>query len=214
MFDFSLLISPFFQTIYMVAASGFLTCLFGFSLGILLFITRPNQIYARHRLNQFLNVLVSTLRSIPFIILMIALIPFTRWLVGTSIGTTAAIVPLTLCAIPFLGKVIQTTLQEIPFGLIEASQSMGASTQQIILKILIPESLPGIIHAITLTLINLVAYSAMAGAIGGGGLGDLAIRYGYQRFDTNVMFFTVIILIVLVQVTQYLGERCAKRLKR
>src|SRR3990167_7489153 len=197
MFEINLFIEPFFQTLYMVFVSGFFATVFGLPLGILLFITQSQHILPKPHLYRGLSLLVSGLRSIPFIILMIAIIPFTRLIVGTSIGTTASIVPLTLCAIPFLGKVIQTTLQEIPFGLIEASQSMGASTQQIIL-----------------TLINLVAYSAMAGAIGGGGLGDLAIRYGYQRFDTNVMFFTVIILIVLVQVTQYLGERCAKRLKR
>lgn len=214
MFDFQLLIEPFWQTIYMVAVSSFFTVLFGLPLGIILFITQPNRVYAHPFLNKFLNIFVSGLRSIPFIILMIALIPITRYLVGTSIGTTAAIVPLTICAIPFFAKVIETTLQEISGGLIEASQSMGASTRQIIFKVLIPEAMPGIIQGITLMVINLVAYSAMAGAIGGGGLGDLAIRYGYQRFDLGIMLMTIVVLIFLVQFTQFLGDFFVKRLKR
>lgn len=214
MFDFQLLIEPLWQTIYMVVVSSFFTVLFGLPLGVILFVTQPRRIYARPVLNKILNMLVSGLRSIPFIILMIALIPITRYLVGTSIGTTAAIVPLTICAIPFFGKVIETTLQEISGGLIEASQSMGASTRQIIFKVLIPEAMPGIIQGITLVVINLVAYSAMAGAIGGGGLGDLAIRYGYQRFDLQVMIMTIVVLIFLVQFTQFLGDFFVKRLKR
>ena len=213
MFEWQLFIEPFFQTLYMVSLSGLLATLFGLPLGILLFITQQQQIFAHPSLNKLLNMIVSSLRSIPFIILMIALIPFTRAIVGTSIGTTAAIVPLTVCAIPFLGKVIETALGEIPYGLIEASQSMGASIQQIVLKVLLPEALPSLIQGITLTVINLVGYSAMAGAIGGGGLGDLAIRYGYQRFDIKVMLITTVILIFLVQFTQFIGDTLLKKLR-
>ncbi len=214
MCDWHLLIAPFFQTLYMVCCAGLLATLIGLPLGVLLFITQPKQIFVHPTLNSILNMLASGLRSIPFIILMIALIPFTRLLAGTSIGTTAAIVPLTVCAIPFLAKVIETTLREVPAGLVEASLSMGASKRQVILKVLLPEALPGIIQGITLTVINLVGYSAMAGAIGGGGLGDLAIRYGYQRFDVQVMLITIAILIFLVQFAQLIGDGFVKRLRR
>lgn len=214
MSDWHLFIEPLWQTIYMVVISGLIATLLGLPLGVALFITRPQQILAHAKINNVINMLVSGLRSVPFIILMIALIPVTRMIVGTSIGTTAAIVPLAICAIPFLGKVIESTFCEIPYGLIEASQSMGASTMQIIFKVLLPEALPGLIQGITLMMINLVGYSAMAGAIGGGGLGDLAIRYGYQRFNMQVMLITIVILIFLVQFTQFLGDRLVKRLGR
>ncbi|MBI5448178.1 MAG: ABC transporter permease [Gammaproteobacteria bacterium] len=214
MFEISLFIEPLWQTIYMVFFSSLLAMLFGIPLGVVLFITRPHHILSHEKIHRLMNMLVSGLRSIPFIILMIALIPFTRFLVGTSIGTTAAIVPLAVCAIPFLGKVVESVLSEVSSGLIEAAQSMGASTMQIILKVLLPEALPGLIQGVTLTVINLIAYSAMAGTIGGGGLGDLAIRYGYQRFDTQVMLLTIVILILLVQFTQFLGDLFVKRLRR
>lgn len=214
MFDFQLFLLPLWQTIYMVIASSALATVFGLPLGVLLFITRSPMIAPQNKLNRALNGLVSIGRSIPFIILMIALIPFTRAIVGTSIGTTAAIVPLTVCAIPFLAKVVETALTEIYPGLIESSISMGASVWQIVIKVLLPEALPGLIQGITLMVINLIAYSAMAGAIGGGGLGDLAIRYGYQRFNMPIMLATIVILIVLVQLTQWLGDYIVKKLRR
>ncbi|MGL6176924.1 MAG: methionine ABC transporter permease, partial [Vibrionaceae bacterium] len=165
--------------------------------------------------NRVLNFLLSTIvnigRSIPFIILLVVIIPLTRLLVGTSIGTTAAIVPLCVGAIPFIARLVEGALVEIPDGLIEAAQAMGASTLQIIMKVLLPEALPAIIHGATVTLVTLVGYSAMAGAVGGGGLGDVAIRYGYQRFDGTMMLITVVILVILVQLIQSIGDYFAKR---
>ena len=146
-------------------------------------------------------------RSVPFIILLVAIIPFTRLVVGTSIGTLAAIVPLTVAAIPFVARLAEGALMEVPAGLVEAAQAMGARRMQIIVKVLVPEALPGMLNGIIITLVTLVNYSAMAGAIGGGGLGDVGIRYGYQRFDGQIMLITVVILVVLVQVIQSAGER-------
>jgi len=157
---------------------------------------------------------VNAVRSIPFIILMVAIIPFTRLIVGSAIGTTAAMVPLVIASIPFIGRQVETSLKEVPFGLIEAAQSMGASPMQIIWKVLLPESMPSIVAQLTTVVIVLVGESAMAGAIGGGGLGDLAIRYGYQRFRPEVMLATVVILIVLVQLVQLLGGALAKKLDK
>lgn len=199
------------ETLYMVFISGAIAVLFGIPLGVILFITRDKNILANKYSYLSLGFIVNAVRSIPFIILLVAIIPFTRLIVGTSIGTTAAIVPLSIAAIPFVARIIETALSEIPGGLIEAGLAMGATIFQIISKILIPEALPGIISGITLTLIALVGYSAMAGAIGGGGLGDLAIRYGYQRFDIAVMIETIIVLLVMVQGIQYLGDRLMKR---
>ena len=150
-------------------------------------------------------------RSVPFIILLVAIIPLTRLIVGTSIGTNAAIVPLAIGAIPFLARLVEGALMEIPAGLIEAAQAMGATHRQIIRKVMLPEALPGILNAIVITLVALVNYSAMAGAIGGGGLGDVGIRYGYQRFDPAIMLITVAILVILVQLIQSIGERLVKR---
>lgn len=199
------------QTLYMVLGSGLLATLFGLPLGIFLFITRPGGILENKPVYQITNSMVNILRSAPFIILLVAIIPLTRWIVGTSIGTTAAIAPLSIAAIPFLGRVVETALIEIPSGLIEAGHVMGATRQQIIRYILLPEALPTIIQGLTLMLITLIGYSAMAGAIGGGGLGDLAIRYGYQRFDVATMCLTVAVLIVIVQLVQWGGDRCAKK---
>lgn len=199
------------QTIYMVLISGLIACLFGIPLGVTLLITKENSLAPNKFVNRILGILVNGIRSIPFIILMVAVIPFTRLLVGTSIGTTAAIVPLSLAAIPFVGRMIENVLSEVTDGLIEAGHAMGASTLQIIHRILLPEAMPGVINAITITLINLIAYSAMAGAIGGGGLGDLAIRYGYQRFNMSVMLATIVVLILLVQLLQHLGDWLSKR---
>lgn len=150
-------------------------------------------------------------RSIPFIILLVAIIPFTRFVVGSSIGTAAAIVPLTVGAIPFIARLVEGALLEVPAGLVEAAQAMGATPKQIITKVLLPEALPGIINGVTITLVTLVSYSAMAGTVGGGGLGDVGIRYGYQRFDGTVMAITVVMLIILVQLIQSIGDYCVKR---
>lgn len=208
----SLLLEAFWQTVAMIVVSCSIAVLLGLPLGVLLFVTRNPNILPGFTVHRILAVIINGIRSIPFIILMVAITPFTRLITGTSIGTEAAMVPLTIAAIPFFARLVESALEEIPFGLIEASQAMGATPWQIISKVLVPEALPSIIRGITLTLITLVGYSAMAGAIGGGGLGDLAIRYGYQRFDATVMLYTVVILIILVQVLQWIGDRISKHL--
>jgi D-methionine transport system permease protein len=195
-----------------VLVSGVLAMLLGLPLGVLLFSTRQANLLPKPQLNKGLALIINMLRSIPFIILMLAIIPFTRLLVGTSIGTTAAIVPLTLATVPFFARMIETNLNQLPPGLIETGVAMGASNMQLIRAILLSEALPGIVSTMTTTLITLIAYSAMAGAVGGGGLGDLAIRYGYQRFDINVMLATIVILIALVQTIQHLGDYYVRRL--
>ncbi len=200
------------QTLYMVFISGLLAIIFGLPLGVLLLITRHQQISENKYLNGMVGGMVNAIRSIPFIILLVALIPLTRLIVGTSIGTTAAIVPLSIAAIPFFGRIVESALSEVSQGLLEVGNAMGATPFQIIRKILIPEARPAIINGITLMLVNLIGYSAMAGAIGGGGLGDLAIRYGYQRFDVNIMIATIIILIIMVQCLQLVGDFIAKKL--
>jgi len=202
------------ETLYMVLVSGIIASIIGVPLGVLLFTTRQHNVLEKKYYNWLLAAITNSIRSIPFIILLVAIIPFTRLLVGTSIGTTAAIVPLSIAAIPFMGRLVETTLNEVAGGLVEAGLSMGATPYQIITKILLPEALPGIINNITLTLIGLIGYSAMAGAVGGGGLGDLAIRYGYQRFDIEVMLATVIILILLVQLIQIIGDHIARKFSR
>ena len=201
-------------TIYMVGVSTLFTVLFGLPLGVLLILTDENGLIPRPGLNRVLSFIVNLARSIPFIILLVLLIPFTRALVGTSIGPTATIVPLTLAAVPFFGRVVESTLREVPRGLIEAAQSMGSSIWQTVSKVLIPESMPGLILGVALTFISLVGYSAMAGAVGGGGLGDLAIRYGYIRYETEVMLITVVLLLILVQGVQWLGDRLAARVSK
>lgn len=201
-------------TIYMVGISTLFTVILGLPLGVLLTLSDENGLTPRPVLNRILGFIVNLARSLPFIILLVVLIPFTRKLVGTSIGPTATIVPLTIAAVPFFARVVESTLREVPRGLIEAAQSMGSSVWQTVSKVLVPESLPGLILGIALTLISLVGYSAMAGAVGGGGLGDLAIRYGYQRYETEVMFVTVILLLVLVQGVQLLGDRLAAKISK
>lgn len=208
----SLLLNATAATIYMVLASSLLAVLFGLPLGVILFITRPGNILENKRLHQALAAIVNVTRSIPFIILMIAVIPLTRFIMGTSIGTNAAIVPLSLAAIPFVARLVENSLLEVNKGLIEAATAMGATTWQIITKVLIPESLASIINGLTLTVISLIGYSAMAGAVGGGGLGDLAIRYGYHRFDVMMMVVTIVIMVVFVQLIQSLGDKLAKKL--
>lgn len=207
---FSDLVEATWQTIAMVSVSGIIAVLLGLPLGILLLTTRKHGLLANQFVNRILTLLVNTLRSIPFIILLVAIIPFTRLIVGTSIGTVAAMVPLTLSAAPFMARVVENALNEVPHGLIEAGLALGASPLQIILKILLPEALPGIIAGITLMLIALIGYAAMAGAVAGGGLGDFAIRYGYERFQTSTMVITVILLIILVQCVQSVGDFFAR----
>ncbi len=202
------------ETVYMVVVSMAIATIIGVPLGVLLHTTSKGQILESPALNKVIGAVVNAIRSIPFIILMVAIIPLTRLIVGTAIGTTAAMVPLVLAAIPFIGRLIETSLKEVPYGLVEAAQSMGATPFQIIWHVLLPESMPSIVSQLTTVIITLVGESAMAGAIGGGGLGDLAIRYGYQRFRPDVMIATVIILIILVQLVQFLGNRLAKSLDK
>ena len=201
-------------TLYMVGVSTLLTVLFGLPLGILLVVSDSKGLSPKPALNKILGVVVNLTRSLPFIILLVVLIPFTRWIAGTSIGPTAAIVPLTIAAVPFFARVTESALREVPSGLIEAAQAMGSSEWQIVSKVYIPEALPGLVLGVALTLINLLGYSAMAGAVGGGGLGDLAIRYGYQRFETEVMLVTVVLLVLFVQVVQSLGDRIAAKVSK
>lgn len=198
------------ETLYMVFLASFVSILAGLNLGSILFITRKNPSFLSQTTYKILSFLVNITRSLPFIILMISIIPFTRILVGTTIGTNAAVIPLAIAAIPFFTRVTESALTDIPPGLIEAAHAMGATTWQIVYKMLLPESLPNLIRGATLTVIALIGYSAMAGVIGGGGLGELAINYGYQRFDALIMLETVIILILLVQTVQMAGDYLAK----
>ncbi|WP_257282749.1 methionine ABC transporter permease [Endozoicomonas sp. SESOKO1] len=210
----SLLFKALWETLYMVAFSGGISLLLGIPLGVLLYVTREGRILENRVANLVLGGIVNAGRSIPFIILMVAIIPLTRLLTGTSIGTTAAIVPLTVAAIPFVARIAEGALNEVPSGLVEAAQSMGASPLQIVTRVLLPEARPGLINGMTITLVTLVSYSAMAGAIGGGGLGDLGIRYGYQRFDGVIMLATVVVLIALVQLLQMVGDRLQQHYDR
>lgn len=200
------------ETLYMVILSTLFACLLGLPLGTLLFTSthiKPNRI-----LNKFLSSIINLSRSIPFIILLVALIPFTRIIIGSAIGINAAIVPLTIGAAPFFARLVDNACQNLPKGLIDAGHSMGASTAQMVFKIILPETTPALINAVTVTAITLVNYSAMAGTVGGGGLGDLAIRYGYQRFNVIVMLATVAILVVIVQGIQILGDKLSQRYSR
>lgn len=202
------------ETVYMVLLSTLFSLVLGVPLGIILTITDKGHIKEMPGFNKILSSIINIMRSVPFIILIIAIFPLSRLLVGTTIGSTAAIVPLSIAAAPFVARIIESSLKEVNFGIIEASISMGASPLQIIFKVMLPEALPSLILGITLTIINILGYSAMAGAIGGGGLGDLAIRYGYQRFQTDVLIATIIILIILVELVQSLGNSLARRVDR
>lgn len=208
----NLLIQGVGETLQMTVISTIASMIIGIPLGVILVVTSEGHILANKFINNILGAIVNAGRSIPFIILMVAIIPFTRMVVGTSIGTTAACVPLTLSAIPFLARLVETSIKEVNFGVIEAAQTMGASPFQIIKKVLLPESKSNIVDNVTVLVVNLISYSAMAGAIGGGGLGDIAIRYGYQRFQGDVMIATIIILIVMVQVCQMIGDTISRRL--
>lgn len=195
------------DTLLMLAGSLLFTVLLGLPLGVLLFLTAPRQMLAQPSLYRILSLLVNVLRSLPFIILLIIMIPLTKLMVGTSLGVAGAIPPLVAGATPFFARLVETALREVDKGIIEATQAMGANLRQIIFSALLPEARPGIIAAITVTAITLVSYTAMAGVVAGGGLGDLAIRFGYQRFQTDVMVVTVLLLLLLVQLLQSVGDR-------
>lgn len=200
------------ETVAMVGLSGLVGTLLGLPLGVYLHLSSPGGVLESGAVNRVLGTVVNAVRSTPFIILLVAIIPVTRLITGSSIGTAAAVVPLTVAAAPFIARLIETALREVDHGLIEAAQAMGASTKQIVFKVLLPEALPGIVAALTISLVSLTGYSAMAGAIGGGGLGDLGIRYGYQRFLPEVMLAVVLVLIVFVQVVQSAGDALVRRL--
>lgn len=208
----ALLFDGLIETLVMVGISGFIGATFGIPLGVVLILTDKGGILQNVGLNRVLGLVVNAARSTPFIILMVAVIPFTRLVVGTSIGTAAAVVPLTIAAIPFIARLVETALREVPAGLIEAAEAMGATPLQIVVKVLLPEALPGIVAGLTITLVSLIGYSAMAGAVGGGGLGDIGIRYGYQRFLPEVMLAVVLVLIVFVQGVQSAGDRLVRKL--
>lgn len=199
------------ESLYMVFFSTVFSVLIGLPLGIILVITDRGHIWEKPRLNKTLGFIINIMRSLPFIILIIAIFPLSRLIVGTTIGSTAAIVPLSIAAAPFVARVIESSLREVSWGVIEASISAGATILQIIFRVMIPEAVSSLILGVTLTIISILGYSAMAGAIGGGGLGDLAIRYGYQRFETDVLIATIIVLIILVEIVQTAGNLLAKK---
>ena len=207
----NLLINATWETIYMVGAAGLVGFIVGIPLGVVLHTSKKGGLLENTRLNRALGAAVNIGRSVPFLVLMVAIIPVTKLLVGTFIGTTAAIVPLTIGAIPFVARLIEGALIEVPSGLVEAAQSMGATPLQIIHKVLLPEAMPTIINSVTITLVTLVSYSAMAGTVGGGGLGDVAIRYGFHRYDVTIMAVTVAMLIILVQIIQTIGDTVVRR---
>lgn len=209
-----LLIDATLQTLYMVAISTVLGTLLGLPLGVFLATSQRGELLSAPWLNKVLGLVVNAARSVPFIILVVAIIPFTRAIAGTSIGTTAAIVPLTIAATPFIARLVENAIREVDAGLIEAARAMGATPYQIIRKVLVPEALPGITLGLTLAVVSLIGYSAMVGAVGGEGLGDLGIRYGYQRFMPDVMLAVVVILIVMVQLVQSIGEWIAARVDK
>ncbi|RAZ52570.1 methionine ABC transporter permease [Campylobacter hyointestinalis] len=202
------------DTIYMTFISTFLAFIIGLVLAIILVLTKQNGLMPNRVIYSSLDLIVNVLRSFPFIILIIVLFPLTKIIVGTSIGTSAAIVPLTIGSAPFIARLIENAMNEVDYGIIEAALSFGASKSQIIFRVMLIEALPSIINAITLTLIVIVGFTAMAGTVGGGGLGDVAMRYGFQRFRPDIMAYTVIILIVLVQAIQMIGNFVYKRLKK
>ncbi len=202
------------QTLVMVLFSTIFSLVLGFPLGIILCTSDPSSgLKPRKALNQVLSIIINILRAIPFVILVILLFPFTRVVVHTAIGTKASIVPLTIAAAPFVARVIESSLKEVEPGVIQAARSMGSTNMQIIFKVLIPEALPSIISGITLTIINLIGYSAMAGTVGGGGLGDVAIRYGYQRYRVEYMFGSVAIILIMVEIIQVIGTRLSNKMQ-
>jgi D-methionine transport system permease protein len=208
-----LLIRPLGETVLMIAASTAVAAALGFPAGVLLFLIAPGGLAERPRLRAVLDRLVNSLRSFPFVILMIILFPLSRLIVGTSIGTMAAIVPLSVAAAPFVARIVESALADVGRGVLEAALAAGASPLRIVLSVLVPEAAPALVSGLTLTVISLVGYSAMAGAIGGGGLGDLAVRYGYQRFRADVMLASVIAILALVEIVQLTGSGLSRRIK-
>lgn len=202
------------DTLTMVAVAAGIGTALGLPLGVFLATSKRGELFAAPAANALLGVLVNATRSTPFIILVVAIIPFTRLLAGTSIGTAAAIVPLTVAATPFIARLIEGAVREVDQGLVEAARAMGATPLQIVRKVLVPEALPAIVLGLTLAVVSLIGFSAMVGAVGGGGLGDLGIRYGYQRFMPDVMATVVAVLIVLVQIVQSFGDRLARHLNK
>lgn len=200
------------QTLIMVILSTIFALIIGFPLGVLLNTTNKFGITPKPVLNSVLSRIIDIFRSFPFVILMIVLLPLTRGILGTAIGTGAAIIPLSVAAAPFVARITETALNEVDNGVVQAARAMGSTNWQIIYKVLIPEALPSVISGITLTIINLIGYSAMAGTLGGGGLGDLAIRYGYQRFRTDIMFFAVIVIIIMVALIQFAGTKISNKM--
>ena len=203
------------QTIQMVFWSTVFSLIMGLPLGVLLHVTDKEDqggIIPRPVLNEILSRVVNVLRSFPFLILMILLMPVARFILGTTIGTKAAVVSLSIAAAPFVARIIETSLKEVDPGVVQAAKAMGSTNWQLIVKVMLPEALPSLVSGVTLTIINLIGYSAMAGTIGGGGLGDLAIRYGYQRFRSDVMFAAVVVTIILVELVQFVGNRISSRL--
>nr|WP_256576891.1 MULTISPECIES: methionine ABC transporter permease [unclassified Pseudomonas] len=200
------------ETLYMVLLAGLFTLLIGLPLGVLLFISRRQGLYPLPRINQALGAIINLGRSLPFVVMLIALIPLTRLVVGTTLGSTAAVVPITIGAFPFFARIVENALDEVEKGRIEAILAMGGDIRHVIVKVLLPEALPALLAGVTLTLVMLIGFSSMAGVIGGGGLGDLAIRYGYQRFNNEVMVATVVVLVILVQGVQSLGDRLVRSL--
>ncbi|ENW03871.1 metal ABC transporter permease [Acinetobacter gyllenbergii] len=202
------------DTLIMVGVSAILAFLIGLPIALILVSTADFGIYPSKKINQPLGWVINITRSVPFLILMVALIPFTRWIVGTSYGVLAAIVPLTIAAIPFFARIAEVSLREVDQGLIEAAQAMGCNRKQILWHVLLPEALPGIVAGFTVTIVTMISSSAIAGAIGAGGLGDIAYRYGYQRFDMQVMLAVILVLIVLVMLVQVTGDNIAKQLDK
>lgn len=209
---FDILLPELNKTLIMVFFSTLFSLILGFIPAIILIVTAPKGLKPNKVIYNTLDTIINIFRSFPFLILMVAIVPFTKLIVGKSIGTAAAIVPLTVAAAPFIARVIESALKEVDPGVIEAAKSFGASNTQIIFKVMLKEAVPSIISGITLTIISIIGYSAMAGTVGGGGLGDVAIRYGYQRYQTDIMIVTVIILIIIVQVLQTLGNYLYKKL--
>ncbi len=210
----SLLLKALLQTLQMVAIAGVIGTVIGLPLGVFLATSGRGELFAAPSVNRVAGLIINAARSTPFIILVVAIIPLTRLITGTSIGTTAAIVPLTLATVPFVARLVEASIREVDKGLIEAARAMGATPLQIVTKVLLAEARPSIIMALTMTLVSLIGYSAMVGAVGGGGLGDLGIRYGYQRFMPDVMLAVVVVLILLVQAIQSAGDGLARRFDR
>lgn len=205
-----MIIKGIFETLYMTLVSTMMAYILGLPLGIILVITSDKGIRPRKIFNSVLNVIINILRSIPFLILLVALLPFTKFVVGTTIGSTATIVPLVIAAAPFIARLVESSIQEVDVGVIEAAQSMGASSGQIIFKVMLPEAKPSLIIGSAIAVTTILSYSAMAGFVGGGGLGDIAIRYGYYRYQNDIMLITVMLLVLIVQIMQEIGMKIAK----